>query len=169
MTDNAKHDPPDLHVLGTQLSKRILDAQARFAAIHKKCDHYTLDKFDGCVDTGRLGPHRQGVGFKKDGKTWKLYFVEEGAYDRAPTEDEKMYACFQLGEPPPREVRDKYVTWEELSQASLVAKSKAVKLLARLFTDMQSEHERRIQLVREALTVLDQLDGQLPPAVKEGK
>lgn len=170
MTHDKMTNSTDLHVLGTMLSQRILEAQARFAAIPKKCDHHVLSS-DGCVSTEKLGAHRQGVGFKKDGKEWKLYFVEEGAYEREPTPYEEMEAASyaiarrRLS----KKIRDHYNLWQELSQASLVQKSRAVVLLPQLFREMQTEYERRAALVGEALNVLNQLDSELPPAVKEGE
>ncbi len=169
MADETKHDASDLTVLGTQLSDRILDAQARFAAIRKKCDHHVIERLDGCVPKEMLGAHRQGVGFKKNGKEWKLYFVEEGEFEREPSEIEVMIGRYESAfSPRPRKVRQYYLSWDELSKASLIEKSKAVKMLPRLFNEMQAEYDRRTTLVGEALKVLDKLDSQLP-TVKEGE
>ncbi|MEQ8318453.1 MAG: hypothetical protein RIE77_04310 [Phycisphaerales bacterium] len=168
MTDVILPAKPELHLLGTQLSERILDAEKRFEAISEKCDHFVVDRLDGCVSEDLLGPHRRGVGFKRDGKKWKLFFVEEGEHERERSEyEELLLGRFSSRRSQP--VRQHYQHWEELSQCSLVQKSQAVKLLPKLLTEMRNEYQRRTKLVGEALSALDELDTKLPASQGEGK
>lgn len=166
MTDEPLHHFDDLHVLGTQLSERIQDAEARFAALPNKCDHYLVKELDD-VHPDELGTHRQGVGFKKSGKAWKLFLVEEGVREREPNAHEEMVAQIHMVRP--KNVRETFRRWSELSTVSLVNKSKAVKLLPELLAEMQKEYEHRMSLIREALDVLNDLDAQLPLAAEEAE
>lgn len=170
MAAHANLSPPELHVLATQLSQRIVETERRFATLPKKCEHSVTDRLDGCVSQDEVGPYEQGVGFKKDGRVWKLFFVELGHSVRDPTPEEEWedrHDYLRRGHL--HKYREHYQTWRELSQVSLIDKSKAVSLLRRLFEEMQEQYDRRTTLVSEALRTLDELDDQLPPVAKGGE
>lgn len=159
MADSANLD---LAQLGTELSRRLVEFEKRLAALPNKCDHYVVEFGDGCVPEYQLGPHSQGVGFKREGKDWRLYFVEVGKRERDPTLGEQV-----RGKGGGR-IQDSYVTWIELNRVSLVAKGKVATLLPRLVEEMQAEYAQRVQTVVTGLASLESLDLFLPPLPEEG-
>jgi hypothetical protein len=167
MADNPQSDA-DLHILGSELSNRIEEWQLRIATMAHKCEHHVLADVDPKPFKKQPGAHQQGVGFKKEGSDWKLFFVETGLLERDPNPMEEYFAKnlpFAVGRAKP--VIERYERWKPLLQCSLTEKSNATKLIPALLDEMEREYTKRTLLISDALEVLDRLDADPPPGVKD--
>jgi hypothetical protein len=161
MADDPQTGQDFLHVVGDELSARILEVQRQLGEMAHKCEHTVLESLWSELDSPvpsplDLGPRRRGIGFRKEGAAWKLFLVEEGVHEREATFDEQEYEYTLTGNSSATR-RDEYSRWKELAQCSLMEKSQAIMLLRRLIEGIDTEYKRRVEAVGMALKELDSL------------
>ncbi|MEZ6318212.1 MAG: hypothetical protein R3B49_05570 [Phycisphaerales bacterium] len=108
----------------------------------------------------------KGLGFKREGGVWQLYFVEEGWYMPPQRKLRDAYSMI-MGEETPIPIT--FEEWTRLGDVSLELKAKAASWLAEFLDEMEHEYQRRTMLVRDAHEVLNRFERRLNMSELEGE